>query len=197
MKKPSNPKTAIINREDWLKQLSERLNTLMFAGKMPKYRVSCSWPSRGGTGAAKKIIGQCFAPSASSDNTTEIFISPSLDDDMEVAGTLAHEMVHAVVGIPAGHGKAFRKLALQIGLTGKMTSTTEGPEFKKALAPILAELGKYPHAQLNVRGQLKKQGTRLIKAECTCGYTVRITRKWLNELGAPHCPAHGEMGVPS
>lgn len=42
----------------------------------------------------------------------------------------------------------------------------------------------------------KKQSTRLLKCSCQnegCGYTVRITRKWLDELGAPHCPMHGEM----
>ena len=45
-----------------------------------------------------------------------------------------------------------------------------------------------------------KQSTRLLKATCLecdketgadCGYTARITRKWVGKLGAPHCPAHG------
>lgn len=42
-----------------------------------------------------------------------------------------------------------------------------------------------------------KQTTRLLKATCThekCGYTVRVTSKWL-EIGPPHCPLHGAMGV--
>ena len=39
----------------------------------------------------------------------------------------------------------------------------------------------------------KKQTTRLHKAECAeCGYTVRVTAKWL-EVGPPHCPMHGAM----
>lgn len=38
-----------------------------------------------------------------------------------------------------------------------------------------------------------KQSTRLKKCECgECGYTVRVTQKWL-DVGAPHCPEHGEM----
>ncbi|QMP19191.1 hypothetical protein [Pseudomonas phage Persinger] len=38
-----------------------------------------------------------------------------------------------------------------------------------------------------------KQTTRLKKAECSqCGYTVRVTSKWL-EVGPPHCPKHGAM----
>lgn len=38
-----------------------------------------------------------------------------------------------------------------------------------------------------------KQTTRLKKAECSqCGYTVRVTSKWL-EVGPPGCPLHGPM----
>ena len=38
-----------------------------------------------------------------------------------------------------------------------------------------------------------KQSTRLKKCECQeCGYTVRVTQKWL-DIGAPHCPEHGPM----
>lgn len=38
-----------------------------------------------------------------------------------------------------------------------------------------------------------KQSTRLKKCECEeCGYTVRVTQKWL-DVGAPHCPEHGPM----
>lgn len=40
-----------------------------------------------------------------------------------------------------------------------------------------------------------KQTTRLRKACCAdCGYTVRVTSKWL-EIGPPHCPVHGAMAV--
>lgn len=40
------------------------------------------------------------------------------------------------------------------------------------------------HERLN-----EKQGTRLLKCQCaTCGYTVRVTRKWLGLAGPPICP---------
>lgn len=40
-----------------------------------------------------------------------------------------------------------------------------------------------------------KQGTRLRKAACgECGYTVRVTQRWL-EVGPPGCPQHGPMVV--
>lgn len=41
----------------------------------------------------------------------------------------------------------------------------------------------------------KPQTGRLLKACCAdgeCGYTVRVTAKWL-EIGPPHCPLHGAM----
>ena len=44
-------------------------------------------------------------------------------------------------------------------------------------------------------GTTPKQTTRQFKAQCeTCGYTIRISRKWLAEVGAPDCPAgHGKL----
>lgn len=186
------------NREEWLKALAERLNTLVFDGAMPAYRVACGWPSRGGTAQAKRVIGQCWDADCSADKTHEILISPNLDDPMKVAGVLAHEMIHAIVGIPAGHKKPFRDLAIKIGLVGKMTATTEGPDFIAAVEPVLKEIGAYPHAALTPGTQLKKQSTRLIKAECPeCGYNVRVTRKWLDEVGAPLCPNDGPMEIAS
>lgn len=42
----------------------------------------------------------------------------------------------------------------------------------------------------------KKQTTRLLKVACAeCGYPARVTRKWLDEKGAPHCPDHGPMAA--
>jgi hypothetical protein len=41
----------------------------------------------------------------------------------------------------------------------------------------------------NANGDKKPQSTRLLKAECgECGYTVRVTKKWLEAKGAPICP---------
>jgi len=185
------PKTT--SREIWLQRLVEQLNRKLFDKKMPAYRVTCGWPSRGALATKQRTIGQCFYPAASKDKTTELIVSMALDDPMEVAAVIAHEMVHAVVGPEAGHKGPFRKLALQIGLEGKMTATVAGETFKQTVQPILDKLGTYPHAKVDGRERVKKQTTRLIKAVCECGYTVRITRKWIDELGAPLCPVHGQM----
>lgn len=121
----------------------------------------------------------------------EIFISPALAEHGVVLSTLAHELVHATVGLAAKHGKAFKQCALEIGLEGKMTATHAGEKLALRLNTIARELGTYPHDVLKgataTNGE-KKQGTRLIKVECACcGYTARTTAKWL-DLGAPLCP---------
>ena len=180
------------NREAWLVALASRLHPLFRdngAVYPERIRFTCGWPSRG-AGARRKTVGQCFDASASADNHVEIIIGMSLDDPMTVADTLAHELVHACVGVEAGHGPAFRQLALAIGLEGKMTATTAGEAFKQYAQPILDGLGPYPHAELDY-SSVKKQTTRMIRATCAeCGYAVRLTRKWLDVGGAPICPIH-------
>ena len=178
-----------MTREDWLIELATRLEVLLkeHGATLPKYRVTCGFPSSGGLSAKNRTIGQCWSPEASADNTTEIIIGITQDEPMRVAGVLAHEMVHAAVGVAAGHRGPFRKLALDIGLEGPMTATTEGEAFKQAVQPMLDEIGNYPHAKLDATKR-RKQGTRMIKASCTaCGYTVRSTAKWI-AIATPTCP---------
>lgn len=192
-----------MNREAWLTALvaamAPKFKELGYA--MPeKVRVSCGWPSRGalaGKGGSR-TIGQCFNPRCSKDGSIELFISPVLDDAMRVAGVLAHELIHAIVGTEAGHGAIFARAAKAIGLTGKMTATTESEAFHAWVAPLLEAIGPYPHASVDVKLLgLKKQTTRMVKCECSeCGYVARTTRKWLEETGAPLCPCnHEEMEV--
>lgn len=160
-------------------------------------RVAIGFTSRGARGRA---IGECWDNRCSGDGHFEIFIRPDLahaPDAMpaQIAAILAHELVHAAVGIPAGHGKAFKRVAVGLGLIGRMTATTPGDAFLSAVAPILAAAGPLPHARLDTGGETtrpKKQATRLLKCECgTCGYTVRTARKWLETAGAPLCPVEG------
>ena len=181
----------IINREHWLTLLAKKLETQLFkplGHQMPaQWRVTCGFPSKGGLGHSKRTIGQNWAPHCSSDETTEIIISITLEDQMEIAGVLAHEMIHSILGNQEGHGKNFRKLALAIGLTGKMTATTTGEAFEAAVAPLLKALGKYPHRKLDST-QRKVEGTRMVKVSCPdCGYTLRTTRKWI-AVAVPACP---------
>ncbi len=188
-------KAAKENRETWLVGCAERMNKALFNNRMPPFRATCGWPLRRALSKKNKAIGQCFYPSASADEKTELIISMCLDDPIEVAATLAHEIIHAIVGPDAGHKGPFKRLAFEIGLEGKMTTTHAGRAFKRSLEPILTDLGPYPHAKLDPKAKPSKQSIRLIKAECNCGYNVRITRKWLDQIGPPLCPMHGEMRI--
>ncbi len=117
-----------------------------------------------------------------------------------ILGILAHELCHAAAPLGAKHGPKFRKVALAVGLEGKMTEALPGRAFAADLDRLAADLGPLPHAALAISAESadrpKKQTTRMLKAECSdCGFTVRLARKWLDEIGAPHCPKHGKMTV--
>ena len=148
-----------------------------------------------GIAAKNQRIGECWSNTRSGDDHHEIIVSPVIADSMRVAGILAHELIHAAVGVEHGHKGPFRAMAKAIGLEGKMTATTEGDAFKRLAQPILDAIGPYPHAELHAMSNgRKKQVARLIKCECAeCGYVARVARQWIDDQGAPHCPAHGEM----
>jgi hypothetical protein len=176
-------------REQWLSKVAKALEPKFKAlgYELPAYRMSCGFPS---TGRRSQRIGECWAAQCSNDQTHEIFIHPSCADSVEVAAILAHEMTHAAVGLDKKHGSVFAKVARGMGLTGKMTATVAGEEFKKLIKPVIERLGMYPHAALvsGVSSRGPKQTTRLHKAACDeCGYTVRVTSKWV-DLAAPVCP---------
>ncbi len=155
-------------------------------------RFSCGFP-KGGRG---KLVGQCWSSSLSKDGTHEIFISPALDAPPEVTYTLAHELIHANVGLEAGHRQPFRTVALSIGLTGPMTATFPTAPLLLLITDWCQDLGDYPHAVLSDPFRTK-QTTRMIKCTCPeCGYLARVSRKWIEEAGPPRCPDHlGPMQV--
>lgn len=175
-----------MNREKWLQNAVDEL-VPVFAGHgfpLPgKIRVTCGFPagSRGG-----KRIGEHWSPTASDDGHHEIMISPTLADACRVLDVLTHELCHAAT-LGDGHGKKFGKIARLMKLEGKLTATLGGDEFKRDMENILSGLGEYPHGKLNLSDR-KKTATRLLKACCpACGYTVRVTQKWV-DVGMPICP---------
>lgn len=174
-------------REAWLNAAIEALRPLftqLAAVDLPaEVRVSCGFP---GGGSARKRIGECW-PTKASDGVAQVFVSPVLDDPIQVLGTLVHELIHAWDDCKNGHKRPFSRVARAMGLEGKMTATTVGDELRAVLAEIAGELGPYPHAALDLGLRVKKQSTRMLKVECpACGYTLRTTAKWL-EVGVPTC----------
>lgn len=99
-------------RQEWLHDAEVALRKVFHANgyKVPaNIRTSMGFPK--GTKDGKKILGQCWALKASTDEHNEIFISPelghagkpSVEASIEILNTMAHEMAHSVCGNKAGH----------------------------------------------------------------------------------------------
>jgi hypothetical protein len=177
-------------REAWLQELATELRPWFadLGHEVPEVRVSVGFTSKG---ARSNRIGECWYPEATEDGVPQVFLHPKLVDPWQVAATLVHELVHATLGPEAKHGRPFRKLAVALGLTGKMTATVASDELLGRLAPVLDRVGPYPHAGLaskNGTSTGPKQTTRMLKVQCPVdGYLVRTTRQWLDH-GLPTCP---------
>lgn len=143
---------AYQTREDWLNHGVQLLGEYMegWGYTLPKkIQVACGWPKGGKTGC--KIIGQCFSPSVTKDDTTHLFICPTLgEDQVRVLDVLLHECIHASIGVAAGHGAKFRKAMQCLGLTGKATATVcpVGSPLHQRLLLISGTLGPYPHSSI-------------------------------------------------
>ena len=75
-----------------------------------------------------------------------------------------------------------------------MTATVPGDSLKARLRELMGKIGEYPHARLVACNRLKTQSTRMLKVTCEqCGCVVRMTRKWLDEVGLPTCGCGGDM----
>lgn len=187
-------------REEWLLTLAKKMQPSVAeaaSAELPPFRVTCGWPSSGGRGRTRRVRGECWPASASADGHAEIFISPQEADTKDVAAILCHELIHAALP-RAGHKKPFQAAAKKLGFTKPFTGAVTTAWFDIWVGPILDKIGLYPHAELlatsGVAGQKKKQVARQLLCQCDqCGYKARVARKWLEEMGPPHCPAHGSM----
>lgn len=184
-------------REEWLLTAIEEVRPLFDANgaKLPDaIRVTCGFPS---TASRSGAIGQAWSSAASADKHWEILISPVLAEPARVMDVLIHELCHTVHGGSAmNHGKVFGSIAHRMGLaqgTKGWKNTIAGPTFAEMYGVIIDSLGAYPHAPLSM-GQTKKQATRLLKAQCKCGYTIRLTAKWAN-TGLPTCVCGGAFKI--
>lgn len=176
-------------RELWLQNAVDLVSPI-FKNKgytIPKVQVSCGFPS---TGNKSKHVGQCWGKSSTNDGTNQLFISPVLDEPVQVLDTLVHELVHAVDDCIHHHGPEFKKIATDVGLQGLMREASAGPWLQEQLSSIARQLGKYPHSKINLaHSSSKKTGPRP-RAKCKkCGYEVTPLKKWLH-MGPPLCPKH-------
>lgn len=185
-------------REDWLNAFIDAARPVFAAANAPlpiNLRVAIGFTSRGMKGSR---IGECWSSDASEDGHYEIFIKPTLDNSARICDVLTHELIHAAVGIPAGHGPAFKRVALALGLKGKPTATYGGEDWYRWSIPLIEALGPFPYGALTDSGlssSRPKQKAYLLKAQCdACGWTARITAAHIRPV--MHCPdpdCHGAL----
>jgi hypothetical protein len=184
-----------MTREEWLRAAVDDLRPdFERVGRtVPEdLYISVGFPSKSALAKKNQRIGECWRGTCSADGKPHVFITPLLGDPVRVLDVLVHEMLHAT-GI-MGHGADFRRPALALGLTGKMTATTAGPDLEKRLHALANRLGVFQHRALVVNpADEKKQSTRMLKATCEeCEYVIRLTRKWA-DVGLPTCCCGGEF----
>lgn len=185
-------------REQWLNAFVSRAReqfTRIGAPLPDKIRVSVGFTS---TGARSNRIGECWHDAASTDGHFEIFLKPTIETDARMADILTHELVHAAVGLEAGHGQAFKKVATDIGLKGRMTSTVASEAWYSWALPILTELGPMPYANITDGKHTgkPKQKTNLLKVSCpACGWLARVTAKHIVPHVHLNCPVPDCVGI--
>lgn len=180
-------------REFWLQSAVDRLTphfaTSGFA--MPPVKVSCGWPAGSDP---RKTTGQCWPRERSGEGVNQIFISPKLEDPLEVLDTLMHELCHAVDDCFSGHGADFKEIATCVGLEGPARSAHASEELMIRLTMIAKDLGAYPHNAI-VLPAPKAGVPNRNKAKCSeCGFEVTLLKKWAT-YGAPICPKDNKRMV--
>ena len=164
-----------MNREAWLNAMAERMAPRFeeLGFPLPKFRAAIGFTSGGMRSAAN---GECWHPKSSADGVYEILIRPDVAEPYYAAAILFPELPHA-----------------SLRWTGASIEPGKKPIVVSKIAKALRVGEEVEPVDEPASTAKPKQGTRLKKASCPeCGYTVRVTQKWL-DVGPPHCPEHGAM----
>lgn len=184
--------SAIRTREEWLIKAVEMLSKIFEAQgfKVPPVRISVGWPGAKSRKGLHSTVGQCWNAVSAKDGVQQIFISPILNDPAEILATIMHELVHAVDGCKSDHKAGFKRIAVLVGLEGKMTATRAGATLLAVFPKVLEALGKYDHAALDPGMPVGRvQTNKHLKIVCAvCPYQSRTTRKQIDDHGiSQHC----------
>jgi hypothetical protein len=196
MKKPVkiNPK-LVAHREQWLTQATNMIRSswepLGVAVPMD-VKLTCGFP---GGGSPQRRIGECWPRSRSGANVNEVMISPVLADSMIVLDVLGHELIHAADNCASGHGAAFTKASKTVGYSGGKHSKIDSMRGLELVQAIVARLGAYPHAKVELTAKKRNASHGLHKLECGCGNVSYMTAKKVEDFGFPVCGACSEFMV--
>ena len=194
--------TAIANREHWLIEAANMLENMVLLPALDALNETLPTPLKYsvsiGHTQSKNSIGECWRKAQSSDKeTSQIFITPTINDSVRVLDILLHEMIHAADDCESGHKNFFARVARKCDLQGKFTATHAGDTLKETLLDIVDALGDIPHHKLTVGGTIKpKQKARMLKIEChVCEFTFRASRTQLERItrrNTSQCPCCGD-----
>lgn len=184
---------TIRTREEWLSEVASAMSgwfdDLDFP--LPPFQVRSGLPSSGRRGA-----NTAETWTQEDGQSHVIIVRPDRKDAVEVAAAIAHQMCHIASGPRDDHGHLFRHLAVSIGLRGRRTESRPGAVFEELIRSVIEQVGELPTPEWELASSptTAKQTARLIKVACRdCGYIARVSRKWLDSAGPPHCPKHGQM----
>ena len=175
-------------REEWLSKAVAELRPVFDSVGHPlpeKIKASCGFPSSNARARKNRAVGEWWSSKQSPSGSHEIFIAPQVSDSFDVFGVLVHELAHSATE-GDGHMGRFPKLVKSLWLEGKPSHTVIGSNFRTNFSDLVASLGEYPHDGLTVPARPKTQSTRMLKAVCSCGYTIRLTKTWADK-GLPSC----------
>lgn len=183
-------------REEWLMAAKDFLQARIFrAWEFPdNIKVSCG-------PCGKKAIGLCYSKKCSELGYIEIFISPNENEELRILDILAHELIHAILGVDKKHGPKFGKIAEEIGLLEPWKATTASTELKEELKLFVSDLGKYPHAKMiTIKKEEKDSKEKEQKAKMyICKGTKEnsheewkcLVKKKFIDIAEPICPICG------
>ena len=77
------------------------------------------------------VSGQYYDGGASTDKIPKLIIRCNTDDPAAILEAVVHQCCHAAVGVQEGHGKAFREVALRIGLEPPMRTSRAGKRLSR------------------------------------------------------------------
>jgi hypothetical protein len=174
-RRPPVKTAAKLNRETWLRAAYALLRRKLLPECPEHVAISWSFPSKGGTSAARRTIGECHYKGASAGGAIEgdrvVLISPMLREPAVIVETILHEMVHVALPMGTGHRKQFSRLAARVGLLKPWTATKASPELAKRIAKeFLPALPAWPGGFLQIQ---TTQKNRQLKATCECDRIIR------------------------
>lgn len=192
---PKAPIITDLNREGWLTQLAKEVLPLYVGYRLMPHRLTCGWPVRKGLAHKERTIGECHFPRMTN-GYHDIFVSPTLDDSVEVAGVVCHELAHVAAGHKAGHKAGFVRVCKHVGLTkNPPRCAAPGNALEEKLRKITDKMGAYPHSKIQgvVKPVRAKDSVTMVCNVCGC--RLRITLKWLTSAGNPRCGCGGRTQI--